>query len=105
VTNPEQQASSQQTAACAQCGKDEQSLKDCTKCHSVAYCNKDCQKAHFKSHKKVCAGLAQEYSKTHEPKMASRAPPKAGDRAGGLQKWQVCRVTRVDASPLIKDAV
>jgi hypothetical protein len=83
-------SSQEQTAACAQCGKSDQALKDCIKCHSVAYCNKDCQKAHFKTHKKVCASLAQEYSKTHEPKMASRAPPKAGDRAAGLKKWQVC---------------
>ncbi|KAF2124566.1 hypothetical protein P153DRAFT_370962 [Dothidotthia symphoricarpi CBS 119687] len=76
--------------SCAQCNKtsDEKPLKECNKCHSVLYCGKDCQKAHFKAHKKACPSLAQEYSKTHEPKMASRAPPRAGDRASGLQKWQ-----------------
>lgn len=77
--------------ACAQCEKTPESapLKQCLKCHSVSYCSKDCQKAHFKSHKKVCASLAQEYAKAHEPKMASRAPARAGARDRGLQKWQV----------------
>jgi hypothetical protein len=86
-------STSEQPAVCAQCNKGDKPLKDCNKCHGVLYCGKDCQKAHFKVHKKVCASLAQEYSKTHEPKMASRAPPKAGDRAEGLKKWQV----RVDS--------
>jgi hypothetical protein len=41
----------------------------------------------------VCAGLAQEYVKEHEPKMASRGgPTKAGGRERGLQKWQVSYV-------------
>jgi hypothetical protein len=56
----------------------------------VSYCNKDCQKAHFKTHKKVCASLAQEYVKEHEPKMASRSTAStAAQRDRGLQKWQV----------------
>ncbi|KAK8129456.1 hypothetical protein PG999_001836 [Apiospora kogelbergensis] len=37
---------------------------------------------------KVCAKLAQEYAKTADVKMASRAPPKADTHRGGLQKWQ-----------------
>jgi hypothetical protein len=79
------------TPSCAQCSKTAETalLKQCLKCHSVWYCGKDCQKAHFKTHKKVCAGLAQEYSKANEPKMASRAPARGGDRDRGLQKWQV----------------
>jgi hypothetical protein len=78
------------TSTCAQCSKSPDTLKQCLKCHSVAYCGKDCQKAHFKTHKKVCASLAQEYVKEHEPKMASRGgPTKAGGRERGLQKWQV----------------
>lgn len=79
-----------QQETCAQCSKSPSTLKQCLKCHSVAYCNKDCQKAHFKTHKKVCAGLAQEYVKNHEPKMASRAPARNDARDKGLQKWQVC---------------
>ncbi|EUC44030.1 hypothetical protein COCMIDRAFT_38076 [Bipolaris oryzae ATCC 44560] len=77
-------------AACGQCGKSADSLKQCIKCHSVAYCNKDCQKAHFKAHKKACPILAQEYVKRHEPKMASRSSgaAKGGARERGLQKWQ-----------------
>ncbi|KAF1359306.1 hypothetical protein EJ07DRAFT_120563, partial [Lizonia empirigonia] len=67
-------------------------LKACNKCHTTLYCGKDCQKANFKTHKKVCASLAQEYVKNNEPKMASRSAPKAGDRSAGLQKWQVCDV-------------
>ncbi|KAF1941118.1 hypothetical protein EJ02DRAFT_378394 [Clathrospora elynae] len=78
------------TSTCAQCNKSPESLKDCLKCHGVAYCNKDCQKAHFKAHKKVCASLAQEYAKTHEPKMATRggASARGEGRERGLQKWQ-----------------
>ncbi|KAI8930811.1 hypothetical protein NX059_011834 [Plenodomus lindquistii] len=79
---------SSQQATCAQCGKSPDSLKQCIKCHSISYCNKDCQKANFKTHKKVCASLAQEYTKTHEPKMASKAPPRNDARDRGLQKWQ-----------------
>jgi hypothetical protein len=53
------------------------------------YCGKDCQKAHFKTHKKVCAALAQEYVKNNEPKMASRSVSKATDRNTGFKKWEV----------------
>ena len=82
-------------ALCGNCNKAETSededtppiLKPCTMCHSVSYCSRDCKKAHAKKHKKVCAGLAQEYSKTAPVKMASRAAPKDNFR-GGLQKWQ-----------------
>lgn len=82
---------SQPTAQCAQCGKSPSTLKQCNKCHSVSYCDKDCQKAHFKTHKKVCAGLAQEYVKANAPKMASgpSGGGKGGAREKGLQKWQV----------------
>lgn len=55
----------------------------------MSYCNRDCQKAHFKTHKKECAGLAQEYVKTHEPKMASRAPPRETGKGKGIGKWEV----------------
>jgi hypothetical protein len=65
------------------------SLKACNKCHTTPYCGKDCQKAHFKTHKKVCAALAQEYVKNHEPKMASRAASKSNDRNTGYKKWEV----------------
>ncbi|KAF2823734.1 hypothetical protein CC86DRAFT_327621 [Ophiobolus disseminans] len=79
----------QPTSTCAHCSKSPESLKQCNKCHSVAYCNKDCQKAHFKTHKKECASLAQEYVKAHEPKMASRSTASTkGGRDRGLQKWQ-----------------
>jgi hypothetical protein len=92
---PEASSSSSATAApptptCVYCAKSPDSLKQCLKCHSVSYCNKDCQKADFKVHKKICAGLAQEYTKVHEPKMASRSTASTkGARDRGLQKWQV----------------
>ncbi|KAF2208496.1 hypothetical protein CERZMDRAFT_49094, partial [Cercospora zeae-maydis SCOH1-5] len=81
---------------CGNCNKAETStsedepsiLKPCTMCHSVSYCSRDCKKSHAKKHKKVCAGLAQEYAKTAPVKMASRAPPKSDTFRGGLQKWQ-----------------
>lgn len=84
--------------ACAQCGKAPESLKQCIKCHSVSYCNKDCQKVHFKAHKKACPILAQEYVKSHEPKMASRSSgaAKGAARERGLQKWQVCEIRTCD---------
>jgi hypothetical protein len=90
-TNTTSEASSSSTTTqCAQCGKSPSSLKQCLKCHSVSYCDKDCQKAHFKTHKKVCASLAQEYVKANEPKMASRSTQSTKDaRDKGLQKWQV----------------
>ncbi|KAF2687738.1 hypothetical protein K458DRAFT_428576 [Lentithecium fluviatile CBS 122367] len=80
--------STQAVPTCAQCGASPEALKQCTKCHSISYCTKDCQKAHYKTHKKECASLAQAYVKVHEPKMASRAPPKVGDRSTGFKKWQ-----------------
>ncbi|KAF1828288.1 hypothetical protein BDW02DRAFT_467795, partial [Decorospora gaudefroyi] len=78
------------THSCAQCGQTPSVPKTCNKCHSAAYCNKDCQKNHFRQHKKVCASLAQEYVKLHEPKMATRGGG-GSSREGpqrGLQKWQ-----------------
>lgn len=80
------------TSPCAHCSATPDSLKQCLKCHSVAYCNRDCQKAHFKTHKKECAALAQEYVKTHEPKMASRAPPRESGKGKGIGKWEVSEV-------------
>ncbi|CAA9962656.1 hypothetical protein P3342_002375 [Pyrenophora teres f. teres] len=91
VPNTQDEAiSSSSTPVCAQCGKSPDSLKQCIKCHSVNYCNKDCQKSHFKTHKKACPILAQEYVKLHEPKMASRSSgvAKGEGRERGLQKWQ-----------------
>ncbi|KAG9681899.1 hypothetical protein KCU95_g14669, partial [Aureobasidium melanogenum] len=78
---------------CAQCKKpeedpEEKPLKPCTACKSVFYCSRDCTKAHYKVHKKECAKLAQEYSKTAVFKPAVRtSAPKEGHK-GGLQKWQ-----------------
>jgi sulfatase maturation enzyme AslB (radical SAM superfamily) len=78
---------------CAQCNKAEEDpeskpLKPCTTCKSVVYCSRECTKAHYKTHKKECAKLAQEYSKTavFKPVVRSGAP-KEGFK-GGLQKWQ-----------------
>ncbi|PIA92086.1 hypothetical protein CB0940_09035 [Cercospora beticola] len=93
---PPSDSSSSSQKTCANCNKAETStsedepqiLKPCTMCHSVSYCSRDCKKSHAKKHKKVCAGLAQEYAKTAPVKMASRAPPKADTFRGGLQKWQ-----------------
>ncbi|EPE33210.1 HIT/MYND zinc finger-like protein [Glarea lozoyensis ATCC 20868] len=82
---------------CAHCKKtppnststEESPLKPCPKCHTTLYCSRQCQKDGYKTHKKVCASLAQEYSRTADLKMES-----AGSRAvkeghrGGLQKWQ-----------------
>ncbi|THV69948.1 hypothetical protein D6D23_04872 [Aureobasidium pullulans] len=90
------ESSSQQQPAvktCAQCGKpeedpEEKPLKACTTCKSVHYCSRECTKAHYKVHKKECARLAQEYSKTAVFKPAVRSSaPKEGHK-GGLQKWQ-----------------
>ena len=90
----QQPSPSSEQKTCANCSKPETSpdpetptLKPCITCKSVLYCSRDCKKAHQKQHKKVCASLAQEYSKTADIKMASRAPPKESHR-GGLQKWQ-----------------
>ncbi|KAF2993004.1 hypothetical protein E8E13_000203 [Curvularia kusanoi] len=89
-TEPQAEASSSNEVpqACAQCGKTDAALKACNKCHTTPYCGKDCTKAHFKTHKKVCAALAQEYVKNNEPKMASRAAPKSNDRNTGYKKWE-----------------
>lgn len=83
------------TTLCGNCNKAETSedaespiLKPCTMCKSVSYCSRNCKKAHAKQHKKVCASLAQEYSKTAPVKLASRAAPKSDTFRGGLQKWQ-----------------
>ncbi|CAD0085478.1 unnamed protein product [Aureobasidium vineae] len=78
---------------CAQCKKleedpEDKPLKACTTCKSVYYCSRECTKAHYKVHKKECAKLAQEYSKTAVFKPAVRSSaPKEGHK-GGLQKWQ-----------------
>lgn len=90
--NTDSQVEASSSAAqqvCAQCGKTPDTLKPCNKCHTTPYCNKDCAKAHFKTHKKVCAALAQEYVKNNEPKMASRAASKSNDRNTGYKKWEV----------------
>ncbi|CAD0114382.1 unnamed protein product [Aureobasidium uvarum] len=91
----ESQSQLQQPAekTCAQCKKpeedpEEKPLKACTTCKSVYYCSRECTKAHYKVHKKECAKLAQEYSKTAVFKPAVRSSaPKEGHK-GGLQKWQ-----------------
>jgi hypothetical protein len=88
------EASTAPTPTCAKCftpetssDSDNPSLKPCIACKSVLYCSRDCKKADTKTHKKVCAKLAQEYMKTADVKMASRQIPKESHR-GGLQKWQ-----------------
>ncbi|KAI4813484.1 hypothetical protein E4T44_10733 [Aureobasidium sp. EXF-8845] len=86
-------APTQEPKHCAQCKKPEEDpeskpLKPCTTCKSVFYCSRECTKLHYKTHKKECAKLAQEYSKTavFKPVVRSGAP-KEGFK-GGLQKWQ-----------------
>jgi len=83
------------TPTCAKCSKpesssdsDNPSLKPCISCKSVLYCSRDCKKADTKTHKKVCASLAQEYMKTADVKMASKSAPSKEGHRGGLQKWQ-----------------
>lgn len=44
-------------------------------------------------HKKECAALAQEYSKTHKPKMATQSVGKSTDRNTGYKKWEVSNAT------------
>ncbi|KAK5111610.1 hypothetical protein LTR85_011788 [Meristemomyces frigidus] len=80
---------------CGNCNKLEKDpehapLKECNKCHSILYCSRDCQKADFKKHKKTCASLAQTHAQTSGPSrmQVTRAPPKTGGGARGLQKWQ-----------------
>ncbi|KAF1967870.1 hypothetical protein BU23DRAFT_282499 [Bimuria novae-zelandiae CBS 107.79] len=92
TANPSSSSSSTEpsppTPSCASCAATPSSLKQCLKCHSVAYCNRECQKAHFKTHKKECAQLAQEWVKEHQPKMASRAPPRESGKGKGIGKWE-----------------
>ncbi|KAF1925120.1 uncharacterized protein M421DRAFT_424150 [Didymella exigua CBS 183.55] len=90
TTEPQAEASSSSKApeACAKCGKTDASFKLCNKCHTTSYCGKDCQKAHFKTHKRMCASLAQEHVKNNEPRMASRSVSKTTDRNTGFKKWE-----------------
>ncbi|KAF7193279.1 hypothetical protein HII31_05373, partial [Pseudocercospora fuligena] len=108
-TNPEPSQTSQDVIAessscsqpskspsCANCNKLEDSpdpeetpnLKPCISCKSVLYCSRDCKKAHTKQHKKVCASLAQEYSKTADIKMAKPSAPKMSGKGGKIGKWE-----------------
>lgn len=77
---------------CAKCLKPEDpetiTLRPCITCKSVSYCSRDCKKADAKAHKAVCAKAAQEYMKTADIKMASKAPPKAKEHDKGFKKWQ-----------------
>lgn len=80
-------------AVCAKCATPKTNaeapiLKPCITCKSVSYCSRDCKKADAKAHKKTCATAAQEYMKTADVKMASRAAPKAQTHEKGLRKWQ-----------------
>ena len=91
--HPSMASDSQPPAACAKCATPEAdpenpSLRPCITCKSVQYCSRDCKKADAKAHKKVCAAAAQEYMKTADVKMATRAPPKADTHEKGLRKWQ-----------------
>jgi len=73
---------------CAKCATPSHDLKPCLTCKSVSYCSRDCKKADAKAHKTVCAKAAQEYMKTADIKMASKAPPKSSGRDTGFKKWQ-----------------
>lgn len=86
-------SSSTAMPSCAKCQKiesdvDNPILKPCNTCKSVWYCSRVCKKADWKAHKSVCSSQAQEYMKTVDMKMATRAPPKAQDHDKGYKKWQ-----------------
>ena len=62
-------------AACANCGKGEESsddLKACTACKLVKYCNRECQIAHRPLHKKACKKRAAEI---HDEALFKEPPP------------------------------
>ena len=62
-------------AACANCGKGEESsgdLKACTACKLVKYCNRECQIAHRPQHKKACKKRAAEL---HDEALFKEPPP------------------------------
>ena len=58
--------------ACANCGKECDSLKSCAACKMVKYCNRDCQIAHRSQHKKECRRRAAEL---HDEKLFKQPPP------------------------------
>ena len=63
-------------AACANCGKGEESiydLKACTACKLVKYCNRECQIAHRPLHKKACKKRAAEL---HDEALFKEPPPR-----------------------------
>lgn len=63
-------------------------LTKCSRCHTVDYCSKECLKGAFKSHKKVCPRLAQEWARGADIKMATRSSGVARVREKGIGKWE-----------------
>ena len=63
------------SAACANCGKGEESsidLKKCNGCKMVKYCSRECQVAHRPQHKKECKERAKEL---HDEALFKQPPP------------------------------
>lgn len=54
----------------------------------MAYCSRECLKGAFKGHKKVCAGLAQEWSRGADIKMATGRGGVGKVRERGIGKWE-----------------
>ena len=61
------------TEICANCGKEEGSLKSCAACKLVKYCSRDCQASHRSKHKKECKKRAAEL---HDIEIFKQPPPK-----------------------------
>ena len=60
------------TEICANCGKEEGSLKSCATCKLVKYCNRKCQTVHRTQHKNECRRRAADL---HDEKLFKDPPP------------------------------